>query len=73
MREVNWAVLENISLLGPVLRNSSTRRPPRLVEILAEVVKPECPWGYTLVSSGSMASAFSNAGSSFIVLCLENQ
>ena len=73
MGEVIWAVLENISLFGPVLRNSSTGTPPRLVEILAEVVKPDCPWGCTLVFSSSMESASINAGSSFIVDYLWDQ
>ena len=46
-----------------------------MVEILAEVVKPDCPWGCSLVFSGSMESAAANPGSSFMLgpICLLNQ
>lgn len=41
--------------------------PPLWVEILAEVVKPEWPWGDTLLVSGSMERALIIAGSRAIV------
>ena len=41
--------------------------PPCWVEILAEVVKPEWPWGDNLVFSGSMERALIIAGSRAIV------